>query len=164
MTDYCPNGVPSMLVMGLAWDVTNGVNIDLDASAILLDAKLQQIDLVFFGKLGSSDGSIKHGGDEREGDEKGDDEKIFLQLGRVHPAVKYIGFVINSYSGAHAHALTLGTPTSLASCPLAVFGSQPLTRQQRTCPVWQVRSSTTSRTRRATSSTAARTATSARTR
>ena len=30
---------------------------------------------------------------------QGDDEKIFLSLARVHPAVKYIGFVINSYSG-----------------------------------------------------------------
>ena len=29
-----------------------------------------QIDLVYFGKLRSSDGSIQHGGDEREGDEK----------------------------------------------------------------------------------------------
>jgi len=99
LSDFAPGGVPAKLVMGLAWDVTNGVNIDLDASAILLDAKLSPIDLVFFGKLRSSDGSIQHGGDEREGDEKGDDEKIFLALDRVHPAVTYIGFVINSYSG-----------------------------------------------------------------
>ena len=66
---------------------------------IMLDAKLQCIDLVFFGKLRSSDGSIQHGGDEREGDEKGDDEKIFLELGKVHQAVQYLGFCINSYSG-----------------------------------------------------------------
>merc|ERR1719473_2447400 len=65
----------------------------------MLDANLKCIDLVFFGKLRSSDGSIQHGGDEREGDEAGDDEKIFLELGRMHPAVKYVGFVINSYSG-----------------------------------------------------------------
>ena len=70
--------VPQRLCLGLFWDVTNGVNIDLDASAILLDKNLRQVDLVFFGKLRSSDGSIQHGGDEREGDEKGDDEKIFL--------------------------------------------------------------------------------------
>jgi len=98
--DYTPDGsVPTQLVLGLSWDVTAGKNIDLDASAILLDVHLRQIDLVFFGKLGSTDGAIRHGGDEREGDEKGDDEKIYLQLGRVHPAVAYIGFVINSYSG-----------------------------------------------------------------
>ena len=58
-------------------------------------------------QLRSSDGSIVHGGDEREGDEKGDDEKIILYLDRVHPAVAYIGFVINSYSGqADGHTST----------------------------------------------------------
>jgi len=100
VSDFVPGGqLPTKLCLGLAWDVTKGVNIDLDASAILLDASLRQVDLVYFGKLRSSDGSIQHGGDEREGDEKGDDEKIFLDLGAVHPAVAYIGFVINSYSG-----------------------------------------------------------------
>jgi tellurium resistance protein TerZ len=103
MRDYASpedhNGLPSTLVLGLAWDVTDGVSIDLDASVIMLDANLKCIDLVFFGKLQSSDMSIQHGGDEREGDAEGDDEKIFLRLGRVHPAVSYLGFVINSYSG-----------------------------------------------------------------
>ena len=65
----------------------------------MLDANLRQLDIVFYGKLASSDGAVRHGGDEREGDEKGDDEKVFLQLANVHPAVRYIGFVINSYSG-----------------------------------------------------------------
>ena len=65
----------------------------------MLDAELKQLDLVFYGKLASSDGAIRHGGDEREGDEKGDDEKIFIQLGRVHPAVAHIFVMINSYSG-----------------------------------------------------------------
>jgi len=47
----------------------------------------------------SGDGSIRHSGDEREGDEIGDDEKISVYLPNVHPMAKYIGFVINSYSG-----------------------------------------------------------------
>jgi hypothetical protein len=81
--DYCPSGVPDALCLGLAWDVTNGVNIDLDASAILLDDKLRQLDLVFFGKLASSDGAIRHGGDEREGDEKGVSAASSLH---AHPA------------------------------------------------------------------------------
>ena len=60
LTDYCPSmAAPgstvvapgTQLVMGLAWDVTNGVNIDLDASAIVLDANLNQLDLVYFGKV-----------------------------------------------------------------------------------------------------------------
>lgn len=46
----------------------------------------------------SNDGSIRHSGDEREGDEDGDDEMINLALGGVSPNIKYIGFVVNSYS------------------------------------------------------------------
>ena len=42
---------------------------------------------------------LRHGGDNQTGAGDGDDETIFLELARVHPSVKYIGFVINSYSG-----------------------------------------------------------------
>ena len=45
------------------------------------------------------DGSIQHSGDEREGDEAGDDEKIKVDLNRVPSNVQYICFVLNSYSG-----------------------------------------------------------------
>jgi stress response protein SCP2 len=99
VADYVPGGfIPRNVTFGLAWDVTNGVNIDLDASAILLDENYQLIDLVFFQHLTSNDGSIRHSGDEREGDEDGDDEMINLALGDVSPNIKYIGFVVNSYS------------------------------------------------------------------
>ena len=91
--------MPSSLVCGLYWDVTDGVNIDLDASAVMLDANLNVLDIVFFQKLASSDGAVRHGGDEREGDEKGDDEKIFFNLARVHSSVAHIFLTINSYSG-----------------------------------------------------------------
>jgi stress response protein SCP2 len=91
--------VPSMVTFGLAWDVTNGRNIDLDASAICLDADLNEVETVSFRKLQSTNGSILHGGDEREGDAIGDDEKIHFKLKAIDPKVKYIGIVINSYSG-----------------------------------------------------------------
>ncbi len=45
LRDYCPSGLPQTLCLGLAWDVTNGVNIDLDASAIMLDAKVRPCNL-----------------------------------------------------------------------------------------------------------------------
>lgn len=98
--DFAPKGaVPEWVTMGLAWDVTDGVNIDLDASVICLGKDLNLVDIVFFQQLRSKDKAITHGGDEREGDEAGDDEEIRLCLSRVSPAVTYIGFVINSYSG-----------------------------------------------------------------
>lgn len=100
VTDYLPgHKVPTWLTFGLAWDVTDGVNIDLDASAILLDGDLNDVDTVWFRHLQSKDGSIQHSGDEREGDEAGDDEKIKVNLNRVSKNVRYIGFVLNSFSG-----------------------------------------------------------------
>ena len=98
--DYAPerNKLPSVLAMGLAWDVTDGVNIDLDASAVCLDSRLNMVDLVYFKNLRSADGSIHHSGDEREGDEIGDDEKIIVALNAVNPNIEHIVFVINSYS------------------------------------------------------------------
>lgn len=98
--DYAPerNVMPSVLAIGLAWDVTDGVNIDLDASAVCLDSDLNMVDLVYFKNLRSADGSIHHSGDEREGDEIGDDEKIIVALNAVSPRVEHIVFVINSYT------------------------------------------------------------------
>lgn len=95
----CCDDIPDQYVMGLAWDVTNGVNIDLDASVICLDARYQPLEIVYYGCLQSKNRSIRHSGDEREGDEVGDDESIQVDLEHVDPRVQYLGFVINSYSG-----------------------------------------------------------------
>jgi len=100
------------LVFGLAWEITNGKNIDLDASAICLDSALNLVEIISFNHLRSNDGSIQHGGDEREGDEIGDDEKIFINLGRIQSNVQYVAFVINSYSGQELDDI------SKASCHL----------------------------------------------
>jgi len=100
LTDYCKGGkLPETVTFGLAWDVTNGKNIDLDASAICLDKGLNLVDQVWFKQLRSQDSSIVHHGDEREGDEIGDDEKMDITLGQVNEFIHYIGIVINSYSG-----------------------------------------------------------------
>ena len=100
INDYIIHEEPlHRLVFGLAWDITNGRAIDLDASAICLDANLNVVDIISYQQLRSMDGSIIHGGDEREGDEIGDDERIFINLDAVRPEVMHIGFVINSYSG-----------------------------------------------------------------
>lgn len=93
------DNIPDVFTMGLAWEMTGGRNVDLDASCIMLDGNLNLVDLVYFSKLSSSDGSVKHSGDEREGDEVGDDESITVNLPQVHPSVQYLGFTVNSYSG-----------------------------------------------------------------
>mmetsp|Transcript_23709 Transcript_23709/g.39200 ORF Transcript_23709/g.39200 Transcript_23709/m.39200 type:complete len:590 (+) Transcript_23709:89-1858(+) len=128
VSDYVPGGkIPAHVSLGLAWDVTHGVNIDLDASAILLDANYQLLDIVYFKQLTSKDGSVRHSGDEREGDEAGDDEIINISLLSVSPNTKYIGFVINSFSGqelddvakAACHLFDPTTKTDIATYTLS---------------------------------------------
>jgi stress response protein SCP2 len=88
LADYSPGGtLPEKITFGLAWDVTDGVNIDLDASALLLDSDFDLVDQVWWNDLVSKDRSIRHHGDEREGDEIGDDEKIDLQLSKIDSRV-----------------------------------------------------------------------------
>eukprot|EP00622_Pseudochattonella_farcimen_P007481 FR743473.1.p1 GENE.FR743473.1~~FR743473.1.p1 ORF type:complete len:189 (+),score=3.09 FR743473.1:329-895(+) len=111
------------VTFGLAWDVTNGVNIDLDASVIMFNASLEAVDIVSYSHLHSNDGAVLHAGDEQEGDEQGDDEKIRLLLSRLNPQIAFLGFCINSYSGqplscvssAGCHIFTTATNTDLAS-------------------------------------------------
>ena len=125
--DYLPGHIlPAWLTFGLAWDVTNSVNIDLDASALLLDSRMNVVDKVWFRNLKSSDGSIVHSGDEREGDEEGDDEKIKVNLNNVSQNVRYICFVLNSFSGqelddvskASCHLFDADTKTEVAKYTL----------------------------------------------
>jgi tellurium resistance protein TerZ len=95
----CTDNIADRYTIGLAWDVTNGVDIDLDASCVWLDSNLQPIDTVWFQKLRSADGSMQHCGDEREGDAVGDDESIMFDLERVSPRATYLCFCINSFTG-----------------------------------------------------------------
>ncbi len=90
---------PTRLTFGLAWDITNGRNIDLDASVICLNSSRSVVDIISYKKLRSNDSSIRHGGDEREGDAGGDDEKVYLDLSRISSSINYVAFVINSFSG-----------------------------------------------------------------
>jgi stress response protein SCP2 len=84
ISDFYPGSkIPPLVSIVLAWDVTGGSSIDLDASAILLDQNFQLQDLVFFKQLVSKDGSIRHSGDERKGNESGDDEIINISLTHV---------------------------------------------------------------------------------
>jgi tellurium resistance protein TerZ len=126
--DYVPGGrMPGWVTLGLAWDVTDGVQIDLDVSVVCLDGDLNCVDLVHYGKKRSNDGSILHGGDEREGDVAGDDERINISLLSVDNRVKYLGFVINSFSGqelddvagASCHLFDTATRRDIASYVLS---------------------------------------------
>lgn len=73
---------------GLGWDVrtTIGMDFDLDASALMLDASgrvVSDAHFVFYNNLTSPDGSVEHTGDNLTGEGDGDDEVINLALADV---------------------------------------------------------------------------------
>lgn len=83
------------------WGITyNTTNVDLDSSVALF-AGGTLVDNVYFRKLRSTDGAVRHSGDDREGDKHGDDgadnETIFVDLQRLDPSVDQIVFYLNSY-------------------------------------------------------------------
>jgi tellurium resistance protein TerZ len=93
-------GTLNRITVGLGWDPTRaGVDIDLDASAIMFSEAKQVVDKVYFGEKTSTDGSVQHSGDNLTGEGEGDDEQIVVNLSAVSANVKHISFVVTSYSG-----------------------------------------------------------------
>lgn len=98
----------TMINVGLGWDMaqkkgffakfSGGDDIDLDASTISF-TKNGEHEIVYYGKLNSLDGAIKHMGDNLTGAGDGDDEVITVDLGNVDPDITDIFIVITSYSG-----------------------------------------------------------------
>lgn len=56
-------------------------------------------DVVFFNKLVSDCGAVKHTGDIREGEKEGVDEEIIINLAKLKFGIKYLAVLICSYEG-----------------------------------------------------------------
>ena len=107
------NGGLKHIMVGLGWDEAQKSgseggflsrlfsqkvpDIDCDASAILCNKGGRFIDLVYYGHLKMSDGSIVHQGDNLTGEGEGDDEQIMVDLDRINSFVDKIVFVVNIY-------------------------------------------------------------------
>lgn len=94
------------IAVGLGWGKKPGLlwgfkDVDLDASCILYDADKTLVDVVFFQRLASEDGSVVHSGDDLGGggSENEPNEVISVFLQQVPDNVQSIIFVVNSYSG-----------------------------------------------------------------
>lgn len=74
-------------------------DIDCDASVILLQGgKLRdKDDLVYFGHLKHSSGSVQHMGDNLTGEGEGDDEQVFVDLNSVPANYDKLVFVVNIF-------------------------------------------------------------------
>lgn len=81
---------------------TQTINVDLDG-AVSLFAGDQLTETIYFRKLVSDNGAIRHSGDDLTGDLDGDDgldnEIITIDLQRVQPNVDTIYIYLNSYEG-----------------------------------------------------------------
>jgi tellurium resistance protein TerZ len=99
--------------------------VDLDGSCVVFDEKKNKIDSVNFRKLVSSDGAIKHSGDDLTGDLNGDDgldnEVITLDLSRLSTSASYVAFFVNSFKGQDFKEIPFasiriyeGTPTRVS--------------------------------------------------
>lgn len=99
----------TLALVGLGWDVNRydgGNDFDLDAAAFMLgeNGKVRKDeDFIFYGNLESSDGSVRHTGDNRTGDGDGDDEVILLDLSKVPADVKKIAITVTIYDAQVRH-------------------------------------------------------------
>eukprot|EP01126_Amoeba_proteus_P048873 TRINITY_DN5671_c0_g1_i1.p1 TRINITY_DN5671_c0_g1~~TRINITY_DN5671_c0_g1_i1.p1 ORF type:complete len:610 (+),score=131.21 TRINITY_DN5671_c0_g1_i1:51-1880(+) len=97
---YKGNTIPlsrmQKVYLGLGWDA----GFDLDAYCYLSGQEGESIDTVYFGKLISDCGSVKHSGDNLTGQGEGDDERIKVDLSSLPASVWFLFFVVKIYSAS----------------------------------------------------------------
>jgi len=108
----------SQIMIGLGWDPVEqkkggflggllgggkAQEIDCDASVLMLNENGKLVsnkNLIYFGNLRSSCGSVWHTGDNITGDGDGDDEEIIAVLSKIPENVQKLLFVVNIYDAA----------------------------------------------------------------
>ncbi len=104
----------SKIIVGLGWDevqqkrgffAPKPQDIDCDAFALLLtNGRLMgNKDIVYYGNLTHSSGSVQHMGDNLTGAGAGDDEQIVIDLNRVPSEYDRIVIAVNIYKAFDRH-------------------------------------------------------------
>jgi tellurium resistance protein TerD len=90
--------------IGLGWDASpvNGVDIDLDVSAFMLQGtgamKLQAMEhAIFFNNLSSVCGSVRLSGDSKDGANGDIDEEIYVDVTKIPAEVNAIAIYVNIF-------------------------------------------------------------------
>ena len=94
----------NLVAIGLGWDVvTNGPNLDLDASCLAFDCncKWLETESVSFARKQNSNHSVVHSGDNLTGEGDGDDELLWCFLQSIPAHVFSLVFVVNIYTMGH---------------------------------------------------------------
>ncbi len=93
----------TVALIGLGWDTNRydgGADFDLDAAAFMLGANgkvRKDGDFIFYGNLKSSDGSVRHTGDNLTGAGDGDDEVLIIDFTKVPADVQKIAITVTIY-------------------------------------------------------------------
>ena len=130
------------IALGVGWDMVQATgffaklsggnaDIDLDASCLVFDAAGNVVDTVWFQKLTSDDGSIRHSGDNLTGEGDGDDETISVDLTRLPASVETLVLTVTSFRGqtfdkvanAFGRVVDLSTNRELARYDISESGS-----------------------------------------
>ncbi|MED3727945.1 TerD family protein [Priestia filamentosa] len=110
------NPTLSNILIGLGWDPVQSSsgggllsslfgggnkapNVDCDASVLMLqdDKITKKEQLIYFGNLKSSCGSVTHSGDNLTGEGAGDDEQVLVNLQDIPSYINKLVFVVNIY-------------------------------------------------------------------
>ena len=92
-----------LALIGLGWDTNRydgSADFDLDASAFMLGANgrvRKEEDFIFYSNPVSSDGSVRHSGDNRTGAGEGDDEVIMIDFDKIPADVQKIAIAVTIY-------------------------------------------------------------------
>ncbi len=75
------------------------VDVDLDASCLMIDASKKPVDVVWFRKLVSDCNTVRHSGDDRAGGGSADDdnERIQVDLQKLPAHIQTLVFTVNSF-------------------------------------------------------------------
>lgn len=96
--DLSKNSNVTSAQIGLSWEANSTPSrpFDLDASVLLLDAKNNLVELIFYNKLVSTDGGVVHNGDEREGSSSASyEEEITVELSKVSAAIETLAISVS---------------------------------------------------------------------
>lgn len=84
--------------VGLGWKVSDrSQQYDLDVSVFMLGADGKIPDekyFVFYNNSESLDGSVKHSGDNKNADKEGNNQKFYIDLTKISPAIEEMLFVV----------------------------------------------------------------------
>ena len=96
---------PSLIYVGLGWDVLPGTIYDLDASIISFDRNINVLEIIYHKNLKSKDGTIIHYGDNKTGLGEGDDEILSVNLANMDQNINTMAVIVNSFKGNNMKGL-----------------------------------------------------------